>query len=106
MLWLSFSVIITLRLFASVTVLTSFEVVVLALGAFPTAIREPEVRCHSLLVQLLRLPCLLRIHWHKNGSLVILSLKVVDFLGKLIESGDKRSSLLIELQLSICILSG
>ena len=97
---LSFNVFLTLGLLASVAVLATLEVVVLALGALPTPIREPEVILAPLLL-LLGLPGLVGIHlgykhWHLI-ILVILSLKTVHFLGKLIHGGYEWSSLLIEL---------
>ena len=82
MLGLALDVLLTLRLLASVAVLASLEVIVLALGAFPTAIREPEVGLHIPL----RLPCLLDIHGSEHGNLwrlTKLGFKIVDFLGKL-----------------------
>lgn len=48
MLGFTLDVFLTLRLLASVAVLASLEVIVLALGALPTAIREPEVIGHTL----------------------------------------------------------
>ena len=43
MLWHTFAVLGSLRLLASVAFLSSFEVVVLALAAFPSTVRELEV---------------------------------------------------------------
>ena len=43
MLWHTFAVLGSLRLLASVAFLSSFEVIVLALAAFPSTIRELEV---------------------------------------------------------------
>jgi hypothetical protein len=82
MLGLAIGIISALWLLASVAVLASLEVIVLALGAFPTAIRELEVigqRPHGL-------PRLLDIHGGEHGNLLVLDVlgfKIVDFLGKL-----------------------
>lgn len=78
----TFSVLSTLGLLASVAVLTALEVIVLALGAFPTAIGELEVVLHHLG----RHPRLSGVHGHEHVALMgldIIRFKIVDFLGKL-----------------------
>lgn len=93
---------------APVTVFTAFKVVVLALGAFPSTVRELEVLLHPP-CSLLRLPGLLGIHGHEHWHLLVLAkfwFKIVDFLGKLVEtlSRYERSSKLIELHTCIDLL--
>jgi len=48
-LWHAFAIILSLRFLASVALLSSFEVVVLALAALPSTVRELEVAVLGLL---------------------------------------------------------
>lgn len=105
---LTFNIFVTSRFFASVAIFATLEVVVLALGALPATIGELEVLCLSLglLRRLLGLPGPLCIHLGEDRSFNLFWDKTVHFLGKLSVGGNKRSSLLIQLQVFLDLLSG
>lgn len=88
-------------------VLAALEVVVLAFGAFPTAIWESE----GVFVLLGRHPNLRGVHGSEHGLGLLLDIhwfKIVHFLGKFRNglSGDKGSGILIQLQSSSGLVVG
>jgi len=85
-----------------VAVFAPLEVVVLAFGAFPTAIWEPE----GVFVLLNGFPDLGGVHGGEHGQWLLLNIdgfKIVHFLGKFRNGpgGDEGSGILIQLQSSL-----